>query len=689
MCFSERNSTRIIYTRSDLYNIGQLPSSQKGLNPIIINTLKGLKLMQYRGNRGGQYGIRRAWDTNNGVNVDNLQLLPQEITKVNQRRRIEKSLSMCNVKNLIRVNLEHNTTVKGQTNIKICLMNTRSVKNKTLSICDFILSNEFDICAITETWLGSSVDKVCISELVPPGYKMKHVPRVGRRGGGVAIIHKASIQVTTESSSQSKEFSQFEFMDCNVVIGRYSMRLAVIYRPPPSKQNGLNTNTFLDHEWPLFLTKYATVDNSAIIVGDLNLHLDIPDNNDTRKFTSNLDACGMHQHVREPTHVAGHTLDVVISRETDNIVSNIKVVDPGLSDSSGNILRDHFAVTFDVKASKPAPVRKLVSYRKLRAIDIDSFRDDIRKMEFFNKECIPSDIDGFMMEYSDSLTSILDKHAPIINKNITLRPACPWYTEQLHEAKHEKRKLERKWRETKLTIDHQIYRTHCSSVNKMLKQARVEYYTSKIESCGNDHKSLSKITKGLLGDTNEVILPFDSSSERLAQKFSDFFIGKIETIRNNIRSQTQSVPDNVDMESEYTGVKYTVFAPTTEQEVKALIKKSATKSCELDPIPTWLLKECLDELTPVITSFINVSLDAAYVPIMFKHSRIRPLLKKPNLDPNELKNYRPVSNLPFLSKILEKVVDVRLESHLKTNNLHEVNQSAYRKFHSPETALLK
>lgn len=289
----------------------------------------------------------------------------------------------------------------------------------------------------------------------------------------------------------------------------------------------MNTNTFLDHEWPLFLTKYATVDNSAIIVGDLILHLDIPDNNDTRKFTSNLDACGMHQHVQEPTHVIGHTLDVVISEETDNIVSNIEVVDPGLSDSSGNILRDHFAVTFAVKASKPAPVRKLVSYRNLRTIDIDSFRDDIRKTEFFNKECIPSDIDGFMMEYSDSLTSILDKHAPMINKTITLRPTCPWYTEQLHEPKHEKRKLERKWRETKLTIDHHIYRTQCSNVNNMLKQARVEYYTSKIESYGIDHKSLSKITKDLLGDTSEVILPSDSSSERLAQKFSDFFIGKI------------------------------------------------------------------------------------------------------------------------------------------------------------------
>jgi len=82
-------------------------------------------------------------------------------------------------------------------------------------------------------------------------------------------------------------------------------------------------------------------------------------------------------------------------------------------------------------------------------------------------------------------------------------------------------------------------------------------------------------------------------------------------------------------------------------------------------------------------------LESAYVPHTFKSARIRPLLKKPGLDQNLLKNYRPVSNLPFISKILEKVVDMRLEQHLTTNNLHEDHQSAYRKFHSIETALLK
>jgi len=77
------------------------------------------------------------------------------------------------------------------------------------------------------------------------------------------------------------------------------------------------------------------------------------------------------------------------------------------------------------------------------------------------------------------------------------------------------------------------------------------------------------------------------------------------------------------------------------------------------------------------------------VPMCFKCARIRPLLKKSGLDPEILKKYRPVSNLPFVSKILEKVVGARIEHHPVSNCLHEPLQSDYRKFHSTETELLK
>ena len=98
---------------------------------------------------------------------------------------------------------------------------------------------------------------------------------------------------------------------------------------------------------------------------------------------------------------------------------------------------------------------------------------------------------------------------------------------------------------------------------------------------------------------------------------------------------------------------------------------------------------CTDDLVELITKLINSSLESSYVPRLFKSSHVKPLLKKPGLDTNELKNYRPVSNLPFVSKVLEKVVDVQIEQHLSENKLHELHQSAYRKFHPTETALLK
>ena len=109
----------------------------------------------------------------------------------------------------------------------------------------------------------------------------------------------------------------------------------------------------------------------------------------------------------------------------------------------------------------------------------------------------------------------------------------------------------------------------------------------------------------------------------------------------------------------------------------------------LDPVPTYLVHECLDDLIPTITAIINESLVSGIVPPPFKQAIVLPLLKKPNLDRNVLKNYRPVSNLHFLSKILEKVVLQQLSDHLNATDTLQPYQSAYRADHSTETLLLR
>ena len=113
-----------------------------------------------------------------------------------------------------------------------------------------------------------------------------------------------------------------------------------------------------------------------------------------------------------------------------------------------------------------------------------------------------------------------------------------------------------------------------------------------------------------------------------------------------------------------------------------------TKSCNLDPLSTDYVKQCLDELLPHITSIVNASLSTATVPVLFKNALVIPLLKKNGLDPNLLSNYRPVSNLPFVSKVLERIVLYQLQQHLLSNGLQDLYQSAYKSGHSTETAVV-
>ena len=105
-----------------------------------------------------------------------------------------------------------------------------------------------------------------------------------------------------------------------------------------------------------------------------------------------------------------------------------------------------------------------------------------------------------------------------------------------------------------------------------------------------------------------------------------------------------------------------------------------------DSLPTTLVKDCIDILVTPITSIVNLLLSKTSFPSHFKSSLVSPLLKKPTLDKDNTENYRSVSNLSFLSKV---VVASHLNSHINSSNTSNHYQSAYRKFHSTESALLK
>jgi hypothetical protein len=199
---------------------------------------------------------------------------------------------------------------------------------------------------------------------------------------------------------------------------------------------------------------------------------------------------------------------------------------------------------------------------------------------------------------------------------------------------------------------------------------------------------LFKLINRALHRKEESPLPPHSSEDDLANSFSTFFKEKIQSIRNYLDSQISNNDESAWHDQSCFNTLFPEFKSLTEQEVKNVILNSPNKYCKLDPIPTSLLRECIDEILPLLTKIINLSLQLGDMPETLKNAIITPLLKKIGLELIN-KNYRPVSNLAFLSKLIERVVATQLVDHLTKNKLMDAFQSAYREGHSTESALLR
>jgi hypothetical protein len=221
----------------------------------------------------------------------------------------------------------------------------------------------------------------------------------------------------------------------------------------------------------------------------------------------------------------------------------------------------------------------------------------------------------------------------------------------------------------------------------MMNNAKSAHYSDIISKNSGDQRSLWKAFNEILHRCPPVRLPDCSSIQSLAEKFGSYFLDKISIIRCSFDSDHDIANANSGLHSGQNELH--ILTPSSEDEVRRLVLSAPCKSSELDPFPTALLKSCIDVLVTPITSIVNLSLSEGVFPSPFKIAHVSPLLKKPTLAKNEMKNYRPVSNLCFISKILEKVVANRLNTHVSGTNTSNPHQSAYRKFHSTETALLK
>ena len=224
-------------------------------------------------------------------------------------------------------------------------------------------------------------------------------------------------------------------------------------------------------------------------------------------------------------------------------------------------------------------------------------------------------------------------------------------------------------------------------VSNLLFAAEKKYYHDNLCEHKGNIKQVFKLCNGLLGRKKEQIFPPGLNSQELADKFNEFFILKITNIRSDLLEQdTQS--SDTQPENHLIPNALAKFGPLSCEDVSKIVLTSPAKTCDADPIPTGLLTKVLPAIIHLLTKLVNESLQTGEFPDDLKKALVTPLLKKPPLDLT-LKNYRPISNLPFLGKLMERCVIEQLLEHICTNNVMKPLQSAYRSHHSTETALLK
>ncbi|XP_072037652.1 uncharacterized protein [Amphiura filiformis] len=504
--------------------------------------------------------------------------------------------------------------------LKWMCFNVQSCRQIATDISEIISDNDLDILMLTETWLYAEGDEAYESAMTPHGYDSYSFPRSGKRGGGIAFIIRSALSKNVKFTALT--YTTFESVEMKLSINQLSATSICLYRLHHNKKDEVTFPNFLS-EFTDMLSSYADSNCDLSFMGDFNLHYDdLINDRQVQRVNCVLLDFGLKQLVDKPTHIKKRILDWVVVRNENSLITfNDVNVYPGKS--------DHFAVLGHVAISRPAPVKRLVTSRNLRAVKLDNLKMDLAALTSSICEKVPnSDIVGLVDSYNDGLRQVLDRHAPLQTRSVRDRPSAPWLTAEVRDARRSRRRAERLWRKTKLTVHKEMYINMRNEATQHVIAAKRQFYTAKIDSDTFSTKQLFSVSNQLLGKSRTSALPTNIPPNELQERFCQFFSNKIINLREELDSR-HSLPPSF---SVYEGPVFDQFTLVSEDEISDLIKSMPTKGCILDPLPTDLVKQCADDLVPLLTCIINESLASGIVPDQFKQAIIVPILKKNGLD---------------------------------------------------------
>jgi len=341
---------------------------------------------------------------------------------------------------------------------------------------------------------------------------------------------------------------------------------------------------------------------------------------------------------------------------------------------------DHLAILFNVVLSPQCPNPVLPSSSR-----VFTSSSAFRFSQLFSASLTAFNpnfsLEELVSSFYQTSISILDNVAPFkIRKSD--RVAQPWLNDHTRALKRICRQNERKWNKHKLLVFYLSWKEALNDYQQAVKEARTSFYSNVISQNKSNPRVLFKVLDSL---TNPKPCHFTDPSTDLCESFLNHFVSKVNDIRKSITVPSQTISVNI---KPLLNV-LTEFIPLSFSALSSLLSEMKTTTCCLDVIPTKFLKDVFNVVGPTILTVLNRSLSEGLVPSCFKHAVVQPLLKKPNLSLSDFNNFRPISKLTFLSKLLEKTVCKQILDFMNCHSIFEKFQSGFRALHSTETALLK
>ena len=559
------------------------------------------------------------------------------------------------------------STVKG---LRICHLNVRSLVNKIDEIRVFCETHNPHVLSLNETWLDSSIND---GEIQLHGYSLVRRD-ISRRKGGVLLYVSSNLEyrVFQDPAVYDQTDLQCIWMEITPPKSK-GFILCSCYRPP----NVDNEQAYVVGLRNM-LTEVADCGKEIVITGDLNF--DLKQSNkpaSTKRFINMTKEFGLLQIVDKYTRITEYSktlIDLFFTNRPDLYISG--VIPVGFSDHSAI-----FAVR-KLHRLKPPPPR-IVETRNLKHFNRDAFVEDLNKVPWSLVNSF-SDVEDSWDTFKQLFTEVADSHAPKIHVRVRGQ-RVPWLTREVKQLMKERDYFHKLALKTNNESHWSSFKRQRNVVTLKLRKEKQRYFRDQFQVTKEDPRGTWKNLKQLLGGSKSTG-PVTCSANEVKDKCNisnRYFVSCAENLRSANRSNGQSFYKWLPQLGHSNHFK---LRAVTFSEVRKMLKElKPRKATGIDGIPSRLLKDGADALASPLSAIFNLSIQQNVIPAEWKKAKVTPLHKSGAKDNPQ--NYRPISVLPVVSKVLERLIHKQLASYFDEHGLLCISQSGFRRKHSTETAV--